>query len=565
MASLGTLAANLKLDGASAMTSGLRGVGQAASGLSGLLSSIQGPLALLGISFGAFKSAQGIADSLKGVFDAGRELQTLSRTTGQTVRDLVVLRKAFGAAGLSAEEVPGSLRLMQRALGGVNEEGQPTATVFARLGLSIQQLKGETAIQQFQQIGTAIRKLPDQATQAAAAMQIFGRSGAEMLAVFADPEALNGAAKAAGGSAEIFQRSAAIFARVSNDLRALGGKLQGFFAGVADQVAPVLLPLLDKLKSIDLTGLGEQVGGIVRMAVAAFQDGSIGEIVGSSLKLGGMEFVNFMSGAIVGIGQALGAAASLLVDTLSEMFSHFPTFIGAFKDGLVGAVQSLGAALLTVMQKPIVAFQSGLQLAVEMMMEKLGSTPLLGKALGLQGFKASSYDDISAERERQGATLFGSSASDLAAKGAASLSQAAAGFKTTFAGVDLAGGLKSIMQEFQNGMKAGGGVYDAKAFGDVQDKLSGLIGQLQKATANVAAAPEARKAASSTYALGDLSKITEGDRLAKIGGFIGGGGGPALDFHKRTAAATEATAKGVQALVTGHLQTGRLGAPAVWA
>ena len=80
----------------------------------------------------------------------------------------------------------------------------------------------------------------------------------------------------------------------------------------------------------------------------------------------------------------------------------------------------------------------------------------------------------------------------------------------------------------------------------------------------MASAPEARKAASATYALGDLSKITEGDRLAKIGGSIGGGG-PALDFHRRTAAATEATAKGVQALVTGHLQTGRPSAPAVWA
>lgn len=33
----------------------------------------------------------------------------------------------------------------------------------------------------------------------------------------------------------------------------------------------------------------------------------------------------------------------------------------------------------------------------------------------------------------------------------------------------------------------------------------------------------------------------EGDRLAKIGGFIGGGGGPALDHARKTSANTATT------------------------
>jgi hypothetical protein len=58
--------------------------------------------------------------------------------------------------------------------------------------------------------------------------------------------------------------------------------------------------------------------------------------------------------------------------------------------------------------------------------------------------------------------------------------------------------------------------------------------------------------------------ITPGsDRLAAIGGFIGGSGGPALDAARRTATATENTAKAIATLASKITNT--TGSPAVWA
>jgi hypothetical protein len=56
-----------------------------------------------------------------------------------------------------------------------------------------------------------------------------------------------------------------------------------------------------------------------------------------------------------------------------------------------------------------------------------------------------------------------------------------------------------------------------------------------------------------------------GDRLARVGGFIGGGGGPALDYHRRTAAATERTAAALQSLAQRWTGADKGPMTAVWA
>ena len=80
---------------------------------------------------------------------------------------------------------------------------------------------------------------------------------------------------------------------------------------------------------------------------------------------------------------------------------------------------------------------------------------------------------------------------------------------------------------------------------DAGGRLAALLAQLQ------AASGRSRTTTSNAGAqMGAVaSRVGEGDRLARIGGFIGGGGGPALDFYRRTAAATEKTASGIQTLL----------------
>ena len=111
-------------------------------------------------------------------------MRKVSIVTGQTVRDTMILRKAFADAG----DVPleGNLIRMQAALGGVNEEGLPTAHIFTQLGLSIANLQKMSPEKQVEAILGAVNKLGNQSSKMAAIRGIFGRGGADMLAI--DPK-----------------------------------------------------------------------------------------------------------------------------------------------------------------------------------------------------------------------------------------------------------------------------------------------------------------------------------------------------------------------------------------
>ena len=119
----------------------------------------------------------------------------------------------------------------------------------------------------------------------------------------------------------------------------------------------------------------------------------------------------------------------------------------------------------------------------------------------------------------------------------------------TAAGADFARGLRGAMEQMKAGLggssRAAGGERRAMGSGSAGARLAAVLGQLRAAAHR--GGSSSVNAGAALGAGGDRGR--DGDRLAKIGGFIGGGGGPALDFHRRTAAATEKTAAGIQSLL----------------
>ena len=134
----------------------------AMAGIKSAFSGLSGALATLGVSFAAFKSVEGFTENLKGIFELGKELKGQSNETGQSIRDLVILKKAYQEAGMDAGSLTANLAMLQASLGGVNEAGEPTKHIFDQLGLDMEALKNKTAIQQFEAIGKAIGNLGNQ-------------------------------------------------------------------------------------------------------------------------------------------------------------------------------------------------------------------------------------------------------------------------------------------------------------------------------------------------------------------------------------------------------------------
>jgi hypothetical protein len=314
----------LGLTGAGAVTAGLTSIRDGAAGVNSELA--KGSVDALGL--GKFVTMAGAAAGalygLKAALNLGGELSDLSARTGQSVRDLVVLRQAFTAAGLGAESVGPTLNKVQKALGGVNEAGEDTIAAFKRLGVSLSSLKGMSGLQQIQELTKGFSQIEDPAERAATSMQIFGREGGQLLQLFSDSNALANAADDAGTLAEQMQANAKTFDDVGDRLEVIKVKLTSMAVSALERLMPVLNTAASAIKGLDLTGIGAVFGAALSIlapagALAKMVSFLDNKVVDWTLKLGpglvqnlGFSLSN-LTGILakllpVGLGLAVGAA-----------------------------------------------------------------------------------------------------------------------------------------------------------------------------------------------------------------------------------------------------------------
>lgn len=321
-------------------------------------------------------------EQMRGALEVGDKLNDLSANTGVAVADLVVLQQEFANAGKSAEDLGPAFAKMAKSI-----HGDTAADTIQKLGLDLDDLKRKTPAEQFRALGAAINQVQDPSQRAALAMEVFGRSGAELLSVFAS-NGFDDAAEQLGSQAQILGRDAALFDDVSDKLEATGVKVRGFWVGVADQVAPVLKPLLDQFMKMDLASWGQKAGEAVAFIVQAFADGKIGDILFTSAKIAFANAVNFLAGAIMAVAQALWQAMEESIKnaiTLVQILSTADFWTG------------MGNALLGIAQGFIAFLLEG----VAKLLDYLKEVPLFGDKVGdtaqsiretAQGFRAAGQD-----------------------------------------------------------------------------------------------------------------------------------------------------------------------------
>jgi hypothetical protein len=262
--------------------------------------------------------AMDVGGKLKDAFDLGGALTDLSAQTGETPGQLMILKQAFEDTGVGAGSLGQTLALMRKSLSGVSDNGEPTNKMFERLGLNMESLKGMGAQQQFETIGAAIRGLSSPTEQTAAAMGIFGRSGASMLSFLKDPAAISTAANSLGGLPGLMDRSAAAFDNISDRMGRIKEKTKGFWAGIAEGLMPIFDSVTTALDGIDLTGIGQKIGDFIGTVVQMFRQNDWGILVGNLMMIGIKEAAN----GIVSIFMSLG---KIIWDILSYPIAAFST------------------------------------------------------------------------------------------------------------------------------------------------------------------------------------------------------------------------------------------------
>lgn len=107
-------------------------------------------------------------------------------------------------------------------------------------------------------VQNAIANMQDPTQKAATAMEIFGRAGGDLMALFEDSGAIEKASVTMGSSAEILRKNSETFDRISDLLNRASVKFQGIILALAEVAAPKILAALEQFNKMDFAGIGQR-------------------------------------------------------------------------------------------------------------------------------------------------------------------------------------------------------------------------------------------------------------------------------------------------------------------
>ena len=298
-------------------------IGSGIGKLPGMAAKAFGTLAKAGAVIGGVFAA-GVVHA----YNFGSEMQDMADRTGMPIGKLMVLTQALKDSGVEFEALVPAVKKMNVALVTAAKSGNGTA--FTQIGLSVEELLNKEPADQFEAIAAAISKLGSTAARTKAAVDIFGKSGVNMLSFFSDAEAMKTARDSLGKQAGILEKNAAVFDRISDRLGRVGAKIRGFFIGAGAGLAGIVDNLTAQFDKVDLAPFGEKVAEMLKDGMkwgfALWEDpkgvmGYFWEVA----KTKALELANWLHDAVEG---AFPGMAVAIEDAISKTIAWGKIIIG---------------------------------------------------------------------------------------------------------------------------------------------------------------------------------------------------------------------------------------------
>jgi hypothetical protein len=307
------------------LTQGLAGIGTSVAGLINPFTA--GLAAVTAFAAGATAVARGLVDLEARV----EQLGNLADQLGVSFEFIQVLEESANRSGVSVDTLAGSMTRLQKTLAGADEESKSAQSALSRLGISIDELNGLSQEDQITLVGDRISSIEDPAKRTAAAVALFGKSGATLLPFFNN----------LGPAADDIERLGGALSEIDR------GRIDDFGDGI-DQLR-IASSRLGDLLILPFAGLGE---GVARGAAEFLGGvnaivGPIGDVLEPALSNLGSTFE--LVGVNIGaIGRIIGAVLEPLgtiFQGLSESFGSFNSAVvdnyRAFADSAVAATEWL--------------------------------------------------------------------------------------------------------------------------------------------------------------------------------------------------------------------------------
>jgi hypothetical protein len=232
----------------------------------------------------------------------------LAARLGMTLGEFSGLALAGDLAGVSMETIAKAATKADIMFVKASQGSKVAQAAFAGLGLSVDQLGGLSASERFDAIAAAIAKLPTEAQRAAAAVQVFGKSGVDLLPLFSQgAEGIAQAREQAERLGLTLTNAQGQDVEAMNDAFTMAGKA---IEGVVNQVVAYLSPAVKEVADT-FTNLVGSVGGA-----------NIGQAIGDGI-LRGARF-------LAGIGDWLIANLSGVWEYVSQIGGQWGTVVEYF-------------------------------------------------------------------------------------------------------------------------------------------------------------------------------------------------------------------------------------------
>lgn len=180
----------------------------------------------------------------------GDQLAALADKTGIAGQSLSQLKFAADASDVPFETLTGAISKLQRNLAEAGDGNKALAGTFRNLGLSVEDLRAVGADKAIEIIASRIAGLKDDAARTQAAVDLFGRAGADLLPL------LN---RGAEGIRNLRAESDALGQTLTNEqieklaeaddaVKRLSASWDGFAGAMTSKVAPAISTVLDYLQ-----------------------------------------------------------------------------------------------------------------------------------------------------------------------------------------------------------------------------------------------------------------------------------------------------------------------------
>lgn len=270
---------------------------------------------MLAVGAAATAAAGGIALAVRGTINTADEMAKASKKIGIPIEELSRLRHAANLSGVSFAQLQTGVKRLSQNMNDAAQGVGEGAAAFEQLGIDVTNADGslKSASQVMSEMADRFAEMPDGARKTALAMDIMGRSGADMIPMLnGGSEALNKLLSEADQFGQVFTEEMGAQAEAFNDNMT---RLKGAFAALAASLTKELLPFLVQFSEWmvqNAPAISKAIGDEIRNIQAFFQ--SIAEIY-ARLE----QAFNQVIAQIQGIVQRVETIAAQIVDAFAAI------------------------------------------------------------------------------------------------------------------------------------------------------------------------------------------------------------------------------------------------------